>query len=588
MPPTAAALPEYTEDDFRSPPDGPCDLILEGGVASGAVHPYVVLELARKHRLNAIGATSAGANAGVLAAAAEYARTVRGDPGGFLRMKAICDERAGGLGDLFQEEPGFAPLMALFKDRGALAVRVLKAFRGPLLAGALAGFGLTAALAFAGGTTPPPGAFGPNDPVPVLMALARLAVALGGALLGALLALGLEAIRLGRRLNARLGICTGLTTRGAQLPAITDWLHESIQAIAFGPEGPPPGKVLTFGDLEAGPRRGLQLRLIVSNLSQQRPHTLPDTWPVGRYRPSEWARLFPPAILQHLLACTADAGGGARTLPDWKDLPILVASRMSMSVPGLFEPVPVEMEDVETPRRISEMGGSPAAGATPRPRFRRVLFSDGGFTSNFPIHLFDAPLPDWPTYAVDFEDLPPGAAGGDRVLVVEGAQDTRINPVNGLGDYAGSLLATSRNWNDLLLSLLPIHRDRIARVHLAADQGGLNLSMTEAEVFTLLGYGVEAGRKLAATSFAAHQARRTQALYANLLDVSRQAQTVWDRGDLGARFRDGGLPAPDLTSEDRFRIAAAVDSLTAIARLPRSRAPAPAPTAGQARITPKF
>ena len=80
--PDAPGRKTYVEADFTDPSAGPCDLILEGGVASGVVHPNVVFELARKHRLNAIGATSAGANAGVLAAAAEYARTVRGDPGG--------------------------------------------------------------------------------------------------------------------------------------------------------------------------------------------------------------------------------------------------------------------------------------------------------------------------------------------------------------------------------------------------------------------------------------------------------------------------------------------------------------------------
>ena len=579
-----ASLPCYTEDDFRAPPEGPCDLILEGGIASGVVHPYVVLELARKHRLNAIGATSAGANAGVLAAAAEYARTVRGDPGGFLRMKKICDARAGALGDLFQEEPGFEPVMALFKGRGGLLPRALTAFRTPLLLGALSGLILTGVLAFAGGTAPPPGDFGPNDPVPVLMGLARLAVVLGGALLGALLALALSAARIGRRLNARLGICTGLSTRPDRAPAITDWLHRSIQDIAFGPGGPSPGKVLTFGDLEADPDKRLQLRLIVSNLSQQRPHTLPDTWPAGRYRPSEWARIFPADILRHLQACTVNVGDGARSLPAWRDLPILVASRMSMSVPGLFEPVPVELLDVETPRRIAEMTG----GAAPPPRFQRVLFSDGGFTSNFPIHLFDAPLPDWPTYAVDFEELPPGAAGAGRVVIVTGAEDTRINPVEGLGDYVGSLLATSRNWNDLLLSLLPIHRDRIARVHLAPDQGGLNLTMTVGEVVTLMGYGVVAGQKLAATSFPAHQARRVQALYASLAEVSRDAHRVWKGKGLDAAFRSGALPAPALTARDRDRIAVALDGLAGIALLkPLVKAAFKSP-AGQPRITPRY
>ena len=568
-------LPEYSPEDFRLATDLPCDLILEGGVASGAVHPYVVLELARKHRLHAIGATSAGANAGVLAAAAEYARTVRGDPGGFLRLQKICDDRAGGLGELFQESPGFEPLMALVKGRGGFRARFLPAFAGPLAAGYLAGSVLALALALAGGGVP--ASFG--------ALLATLAIVLGGAMLGALAALGAAGLGLVRRFNARLGVCTGLTRQGQSIPAITDWLHESIQAIAFGDA---PGPVLTFGALEAQGRLPIRLRLIVSNLSQQKPHTLPEAWPEGRYRPAEWARLFPPAILEHLEACTRNTGEGTRSLPHWRDLPILVASRMSMSVPGLFEPVPVELVDVETPRRVRELAGGSTSDAPLRGEWRRVLFSDGGFTSNFPIHLFDAPLPAWPTYAVDFEALPPGAEGASRVVIVEGATDTRIHPVGSAGDFLGAVLATSRNWNDLLLSLLPIHRGRIARVHLAADQGGFNLSMGRDEVRTLMRYGLEAGRQLAATSFERHRVLRARALYAGLVQVSRQARKVWTRGGLGDDFRKGTAIAGDLTPRDRARMASALDALAGIAALPRSRNAALPDPAGQTRITPRY
>ncbi len=568
-------FPRYQADDFEGTPAGPCDLILEGGVASGAVHPYVVLELAQRHNLHSIGATSAGANAGVLAAAAEYARTVRGDPAGYVRFQEVCDARAGALGELFQEEPGFEPLMALFKGRGGLLSRALAGFRRPLLAGGLAGAAAGIVLAFAGW----------EWPASTAEILAAFVIVPGGAFLGALAAAGLTALRLRRRLDARLGICTGLTRYGAKETAITDWLHESIQHIAFGGA---PGKVLTFGDLEGHPRRKVRLRLVASNLSQQKPHTLPETWPEeGRYRPAEWARLFPPAIMAHLKACTRDTGSGTRSLPSRADLPILVASRMSMSVPVLFEPVPVELPDVETARRVQELSGRPGAPPLP-PSWLRVLFSDGGFTSNFPIHLFDAPLPAWPTYAVDFESLPTGAGGGSRVLVLDGETGVRIHDVQSAAGFVGAMLDTSRNWNDLLLSLLPIHRDRIARVHLAPGEGGLNLSMTRAEVRALMSYGLEAGRKLAQTSFPDHQVRRARSLYAGLLQVSRQARRVWTAGGLGGAFRAGQLPAQGLTARDRGRIATAIDTLSAIAGLPRaSKAVVPAPE-GQTRITARY
>ena len=104
----------------------------------------------------------------------------------------------------------------------------------------------------------------------------------------------------------------------------------------------------------------------------------------------------------------------------------------------------------------------------------------------------------------------------------------------------------------------------------------------------MMAYGQEAGARLAQTAFPAHQARRTEALYANLVDVARQSQAVWDRGGLGAKFREGDLPAPHLTPADRSRIAEAVDRLTAIASLPRSRPTGAASPSGQARITPKY
>jgi predicted acylesterase/phospholipase RssA len=292
--------------------------------------------------------------------------------------------------------------------------------------------------------------------------------------------------------------------------------------------------------------------------------------------------------MDHLQACTRDTGGGTRSLPAREDLPILVASRMSMSVPGLFRPVPVELADVETARRVRRLSGQPPSSDEIRPAWRRVLFSDGGSTSNFPIHLFDAPLPDWPTYAIDFEDLPPGAEGVGRVVILDEAGEPRIRPIGSAAAYFGALLATSQNWNDLLLSLLPIHRDRIARVHLAASQGGLNLTMTEAEVVTMMGYGREAGALLAATSFPAHQARRTEALYANLVEVARQARKVWARRALRDDFREGKLPAPDLTPSDRRRIADALDRFADIARLPRRRGLQDPSAKGRTRITPRF
>ena len=65
-----APLP-VTEDP---PFDRFCDLVLTGGVASGVVYPWAIVELARAYRFRNIGGTSVGAMAAALAAAAEYGR----------------------------------------------------------------------------------------------------------------------------------------------------------------------------------------------------------------------------------------------------------------------------------------------------------------------------------------------------------------------------------------------------------------------------------------------------------------------------------------------------------------------------------
>ena len=64
-----APLPDYTADQFalRDPPE--CDLILKGGITSGIVYPYAILELATKYRFRSLGGTSAGAIAAAFAAA---------------------------------------------------------------------------------------------------------------------------------------------------------------------------------------------------------------------------------------------------------------------------------------------------------------------------------------------------------------------------------------------------------------------------------------------------------------------------------------------------------------------------------------
>ena len=151
MPDIETRLPSYDADAFAAP-DRECDIIMKGGVTSGVVYPYAVLEIAREYRFRSIGGTSAGAIAAVFAAAAEYSRTVRGDPGGFERLQNRCILIPSILADLFQPEPRFRALMRylLFAQKGGVLRWIFGlAFAFPLTA--LIGTVLMAGLLWAAG-----------------------------------------------------------------------------------------------------------------------------------------------------------------------------------------------------------------------------------------------------------------------------------------------------------------------------------------------------------------------------------------------------------------------------------------------------
>jgi len=86
-------------------------------------------------------------------------------------------------------------------------------------------------------------------------------------------------------------------------------------------------------------------------------------------------------------------------LPAAPDLPILLGARMSLSFPILLSAVPLYAANVT---QRNEQG---------KFELERCLFSDGGLTSNFPIHFFDAPLPTRSTFGINL--VPENVAIGD-------------------------------------------------------------------------------------------------------------------------------------------------------------------------------
>ncbi len=132
-----------------------------------------------------------------------------------------------------------------------------------------------------------------------------------------------------------------------------------------------------------------------------------------------------------------------------------------------------------------------------RNKLQRCLFSDGGLSSNFPIHFFDHLLPNHPTFAITLDEwderrnrdavwLPPTKVAGSGSSIP-------ILPFSGLPDFLYRLVNSAKDWQDSLQSVLPGYRERIVHVVLKPDEGGINLNMDAATVTKLADYGEQAG-----------------------------------------------------------------------------------------------
>ena len=133
------------------------------------------------------------------------------------------------------------------------------------------------------------------------------------------------------------------------------------------------------------------------------------------------------------------------------------------------------------------------------------MFSDGGISSNFPMHLFDGLLPLWPTFGINLEAVLPGFP--DEMLYLptrcrDGFADTWTRfdgapkPASRLGGFLFSIIGTMQNWNDNALSRMPGVRDRIVRLRLNDDEGGFNLDMDRQLIERIAMRGRDAAVKL--------------------------------------------------------------------------------------------
>jgi hypothetical protein len=490
---------EYVDGDFATP-SAVCDVIMKGEITSGVVYPLALTELARQFRLSQVGGTSAGAIAAAAAAAAEYGRHAPG--GGFARLAKLPAEVGKILFSLFQPTPALKPvfdvLVAAIGNDGT-ATKVMR-----VIGAALAGF----AFAAAAGALPG-----------LLIAVAgwwysNLALAVLGILLlliGVSLGVALciyRAVSKGIP-NNDFGLCPGKTQPGNSTPGLSDWLADLIDDIAGrDPKKDPP---LTFGDLspeDAGaPRHKITLRMMTTNLTLRRPYSLPFNEKIYAFRLADFERLFPARITSYLAAhCEKvdDAAGEYGDLykfPEPENLPVIVATRMSLSFPLLFCAVPLYARDFTF------------ASEAERAKWRKNLFSDGGLSNNFPIQFFDRMLPNSPTFGITLDDFnekrvperikkqyPPDDPHSRVWMPATDQPRSGVlipgEPLHGIVAFFSRLIDAAKDWQDNLQSTLPGYRDRIVHVGLKSDEGGLNIAMPPKLVLALGAYGARAGKDM--------------------------------------------------------------------------------------------
>jgi predicted acylesterase/phospholipase RssA len=579
LPPEVAELQhaDYTQAS------APCDVVMKGGVTSGVVYPTAICRLAQSFRFHSIGGTSAGALAAALAAAAEFQRLTAGTSAGFQRLAEVSQYLGTGsnLRDLFQPS---ADTQALFElgmgfiekgPNGGLLGKVARPYL-PVLAVTLL-VAIAVAVAVVRG-------FG--DWLGAVLLVVVIAI-LAGAWAAARAARALwSAVQ--RIPDNNFGLCNGLDApAGAPVP-LTPWLADRIDYVAGRRNTPaqaassnfPP---LTFGDLyravappadsypggspvldalNAAGRRAVNLQMVTTDVTAGRPYRLPFDDPVTAfyYDPGELRRFFPQRVLDRMAGPTlvanvpTTANGDEPTpvtlmpFPSGEDLPVVVAARMSMSFPFLFSAVPLYAADRDA---VATWLNDPSS---PQPMFRKTWFSDGGLSSNIPIHFFDGPIPRWPTFAINLRGFPQTKCGFRKRLPPDPSDRDKVFPATAfdpdveLFDWTGSrrlfqfvnsLLDAMRNWNDNTLMQLPGYRERTMEIAMNSDEGGLNLTMPPAVVTSIMTRGVYAGEAFVngfalpdpAQSTGWNEHRRTR-LHSSLLmqeEWMRRFSLTWQR-----------------------------------------------------------
>jgi predicted acylesterase/phospholipase RssA len=494
-----------------------CDLVMKGGVTSGVVYPLAVQKLASEYWFKNIGGTSAGAIAAGLTAAAECLRRRTGTAEGFAQVAELPGQlaRDGFLLALFQPDPTtkrtFEVLLAGMSAKQAnrsvwIAViwKLILNFSSSFAIATLVPAVICALLGF----------WLKGSWIPyVLIAL------LGSVILVPCLVLRravTEAVT--ALLKNWFGFCSGFDPKSALGRApLTNWLYSLLNEIS----GQKPGVPLTFGDLWDAPsyegedpkgaelrcveqvQRSINLEVMTTNLTLGCPSRIPFDTKGLHFSPGECAEFFPAEVVDWMVNHQASSertvlsttGEMLPSLPAMHDLPIIVAIRMSLSFPILLCAVPLYSVDYSLDKNNKQPKSKPVVA-------ERCWFSDGGISSNFPIHFFDSPLPRWPTFGIDLKSPHPDHNNENEYVWLPLENGQGILPTwnrfdsHGLFGFAGAILNVMQNWRDNLQMVIPGYRDRIVHISHTEREGGLNLRMDAAIIEKMSNRGRRAGEAL--------------------------------------------------------------------------------------------
>jgi predicted acylesterase/phospholipase RssA len=490
-----------------------CDIVMKGGITSGIVYPRAVSELSKQYCFKNIGGASAGAIAAAATAAAEYRRRKDGLDDGFVYLDQLPKklgtpvDRVTRLFTLFKPQPEtkslFDALTAGARGNSWMVLpRVIWAYRWF----AALGFLVFGSLASLGAERSPAGWV--------------LVSAMG--IVGSIVLVGLRVYWDGTRalVRNRFGLCRGhsnvRTEPGRE--ELTEWLSHLIDEVATGNKKP--RAPLSFGDLwnvahspadavmpKKGGPRSIDLKMVTTNLTHGQPYELPFDPEKQRiqfyFKESDLLEFFPQYVVEHMVTNAGAPPNERRAntagfipLPPPAKLPLVFAARLSLSFPILISAVPLYAID------FTRHGD----GLTPE----RCWFSDGGISSNFPVHMFDSPIPEWPTFAINLRPFPRNfptenvympttndAGSGAMWQPFDVDNQGRSLPcLKQLVGFVISIIETAKSWHDNLQYRVPGFRDRVAHVSLHDNEGGINLNMGKGLINKVAARGQQAATEL--------------------------------------------------------------------------------------------